>query len=190
MGFEKRKLAMVSIYLILNIAMAASIAELYLSDWLSDVIEYDKYHMIKFIVAVFLVGFFVCSFNLIKTVRELETGRFSESLLGDEYVKSNLYRRTSTTRYICNLLVLLGLLGTVVGFIIALSGVGVEGVSDVTGLSKMISNLVFGMSIALHTTLVGTVLNIWLSINLKILERLVSYQYTLYLKTKSSRSEV
>jgi hypothetical protein len=34
----------------------------------------------------------------------------------------------------------------------------------------MVSTLISGMSIALHTTLVGAILNIWLMINYRLLE--------------------
>ena len=69
-----------------------------------------------------------------------------------------------------NSLVLLGLIGTVVGFIIALSGVRPEVVSDVGAIGPMVSALINGMSVALYTTLVGSLLNVWLMINVRLLE--------------------
>jgi hypothetical protein len=66
--------------------------------------------------------------------------------------------------------VLLGLIGTVVGFIIALSGVRPEVVSDVGAIGPMVSTLISGMSVALYTTLVGSLLNVWLMINVRLLE--------------------
>ncbi len=64
---------------------------------------------------------------------------------------------------------LLGLIGTVVGFIIALSGVDVDLAADVNSVGPMISTLIGGMSVALYTTLVGAVLNIWLMVNYRLL---------------------
>jgi biopolymer transport protein ExbB/TolQ len=66
--------------------------------------------------------------------------------------------------------VFLGLIGTVIGFIIALSGVNAEAAADVSSIGPMVTTLISGMSIALYTTLVGAILNIWLMINYRLLE--------------------
>ena len=52
-----------------------------------------------------------------------------------------------------NTLVILGLIGTVIGFIIALSGVDGSVSSNPEEVSKMVSTLIQGMSVALYTTL-------------------------------------
>lgn len=68
-----------------------------------------------------------------------------------------------------NSLVLLGLIGTVLGFVIALSGVDPQAAGDVRAITPMVSDLISGMSVALYTTLVGAVLNLWLMVNYRIL---------------------
>ena len=77
--------------------------------------------------------------------------------------------RIGSVRHIANTLVLLGLIGTVVGFIIALSAVGVNLAADIDSVGPMISTLIGGMSVALYTTMVGAILNIWLMINYRLL---------------------
>ena len=72
-------------------------------------------------------------------------------------------------RQISGSLVLLGLVGTVVGFIIALSGVDPNSAGDVQSIAPMVAELVRGMSVALYTTLVGAVTNLWLMVNYRIL---------------------
>ena len=72
-------------------------------------------------------------------------------------------------RHIANNLVLIGLIGTVLGFIIALSGVDPNRASDVNAISPMVATLIDGMSVALYTTLVGSVLHIWLIVNYHML---------------------
>ncbi|MCH7550731.1 MAG: MotA/TolQ/ExbB proton channel family protein [Proteobacteria bacterium] len=72
-------------------------------------------------------------------------------------------------RSIANSLVLLGLIGTVIGFIIALSGVDPETASQVENVAAMVSTLINGMSVALNTTLVGALLYVWLIVNYGIL---------------------
>ena len=64
----------------------------------------------------------------------------------------------------------LGLLGTVIGFIMALSGVDAQAAGDVDSIAPMVTTLIGGMSVALYTTLVGAVLNIWLMVNYRLLE--------------------
>ena len=74
-----------------------------------------------------------------------------------------------SVRFLANALVFLGLIGTVIGFIIGLSGIDAAATSDVDKIAPMITELINGMSVALYTTLLGAVLNIWLNINLRIL---------------------
>jgi hypothetical protein len=57
----------------------------------------------------------------------------------------------------------------VIGFIMSLGGVDAGKVGDVASIGPMVSRLIEGMSVALYTTLVGSVLNIWLSINYNML---------------------
>ena len=63
----------------------------------------------------------------------------------------------------------LGLIGTVLGFIIALSGVDPDMAGEAENIGPMVSALIAGMSTALVTTLVGGVLNIWLMANYQLL---------------------
>jgi biopolymer transport protein ExbB/TolQ len=73
-------------------------------------------------------------------------------------------------RHIGNLLVLLGLIGTVVGFIMALGGIDPGEVGDPSSIGPMVARLIKGMGVALNTTLLGAVLNIWLGFNARLLE--------------------
>jgi hypothetical protein len=85
-------------------------------------------------------------------------------------LRLKLAARITPIRHIANSLVLLGLIGTVIGFVIALSGVRPEVVSNVDAIGPMVSTLIGGMSIALHTTLVGSLLHLWLMVNVRLLE--------------------
>jgi hypothetical protein len=85
-------------------------------------------------------------------------------------LRLRLASRIAPIRHIANSLVLLGLIGTVIGFVIALSGVRPELASDINAIGPMVSTLISGMSIALHTTLVGSLLHLWLMVNVRLLE--------------------
>ena len=84
-------------------------------------------------------------------------------------MRMRVAHRISVVRHLANTLVLLGLIGTVLGFIIALSGVDPETAADVNSIAPMVSMLIKGMSTALYTTLIGSILNVWLMANYQIL---------------------
>ncbi|MCH7889677.1 MAG: MotA/TolQ/ExbB proton channel family protein [Proteobacteria bacterium] len=84
-------------------------------------------------------------------------------------LRLKLTDRIIGVRDIANSLIFLGLIGTVIGFIIALSGIDPAAAIQVENVAAMISTLINGMSVALYTTLVGAVLYLWLIINYRIL---------------------
>jgi len=92
----------------------------------------------------------------------------SRSILAST-LRLRLSHRISAVRHAAGSLVLLGLIGTVIGFIIALSGVDPESASDIKSIAPMVSTMIEGLSTALYTTLVGAVLNVWLMINYRLL---------------------
>jgi hypothetical protein len=143
------------------------------------------------ILAVFLVGLLWSAQRALQISRELNEikqvevqprvalpeylrqseGRDAQSrALLASTLRLRLASRIAPIRHIANSLVLLGLIGTVIGFVIALSGVRPELASDINAIGPMVSTLISGMSIALHTTLVGSLLHLWLMVNVRLLE--------------------
>ena len=57
-----------------------------------------------------------------------------------------------------------GMVGTVIGMIWALKGFIDVNISEVTSVQRLISSMVFGVSTALYTTLVGLVCSILLKV--------------------------
>jgi MotA/TolQ/ExbB proton channel family len=159
--------------------------------WIQPILLADGGAYSLAIVAVFAVGLFWSGQRVTQLSRELnEVKRFatdrgaaaprhlqliegrdgqSRAILAST-LRLRLAARIAPVRHIANSLVLLGLTGTVIGFIIALSGVHPDAASDVSAIGPMISTLINGMSIALYTTLVGSLLNIWLMVNVRLLE--------------------
>ena len=84
-------------------------------------------------------------------------------------VRLKLSHRIAIVRHTANSLVFLGLVGTVIGFIVALSGVDPESVSSAEAVGPMVAKLIQGMSITLYSTLVGAVLYLWLIVNHRML---------------------
>ena len=75
-----------------------------------------------------------------------------------QMVRLKVSNRIAFVNYKANSLVFLGLVGTVIGFIVALSGVDPVTISIAKAVGPLVANLIQGMSIALYTTLVGAVL--------------------------------
>lgn len=66
----------------------------------------------------------------------------------------------------------LGLLGTVVGFILMSMQIGQSQGFELAEVQKLLQQMTGGMAIALYTTLVGLVVNLWLGLQLLLLDRL------------------
>jgi hypothetical protein len=64
-----------------------------------------------------------------------------------------------------NWLVGMGLLGTVIGFTIALGGVNDSALSSVSGTEDTVIALMMGMRVALNTTMAGAVFSMWNEVN-------------------------
>jgi hypothetical protein len=186
-------------FALLNGAMGTGLGAAAILGWLSSVLATDGYHLVKLICLVFIVGLYQCAgriFSLSSELNDLARGRPAPSSRAGSYLRSlarvepasrsllaaslklKLATRLGAIRYMANLLVLLGLVGTVLGFIVALSGIDPAAAGDVNAIRPMVSTLLEGMAIALYTTLIGSILNIWLMFNYRILEQGTVHYYT------------
>ena len=71
-------------------------------------------------------------------------------------------------------LVGLGLIGTVVGFIIALGGIDQNSIQNASGAQTAVAQLMQGMRVALNTTVLGASLALWHGVNLRMLQTALS----------------
>lgn len=78
-------------------------------------------------------------------------------------------RRWRDVQWIATHVVRLGLLGTVVGLIIAFSAASSGASPDTEQVKAMIAAVVSGMYVSLYATLLGIATNLWLKINLRLL---------------------
>ena len=158
--------------------------------WVAMALAADHTHLVAVIFLVFLTGLVLCAYRINQTSQELNSAKpfdpLVTSLAAEFLAKSRgrggesrailistlrlkLSQRIAVVRHTANSLVLLGLIGTVIGFIIALSGVDPAKAGDFNSVAPMVSTLIEGMSTALYTTLVGAVLNVWLMVNYHLL---------------------
>lgn len=176
-------------YAALNLPAVALAFVAWHRGWLDAVLTADSTRLTLAIVVVFAVGMALAAQRLWRLGQEIESAR-GEGSLRDSWairyldeirhqssgsrglVASTLRMRVtdyiSIVRYIAGTLVLLGLIGTVVGFIMALAGVDPERAADVTSMTPMVATLIQGMSVALYTTLAGAVANLWLMANYRL----------------------
>ena len=177
-------------YCLVNAVGLVFILVVYSQGYLNKAIKSDVTNVVVLIIFIFLIGLTLASIKAFWISRELNHAysiqKKEKSVLND-FIKmskkldassrSNLISSTrinisvkiSNIKFIANILVILGLIGTVIGFIIALSGVDGSVSSNPDEVGKMVASLVKGMSVALYTTLAGSILSVWLNICYQIL---------------------
>lgn len=177
-------------FALFNIVALAALFAAYMEGWLDGMLEGATFLMTFGIFVVFLFGLIVCGSKIWRTSEELNdlktgmpapesrAGKYLKELelhdgesrsIKSQMVRLKLSNRIAIVRHTANSLVFLGLVGTVIGFIVALSGVDPQTISSAKAVGPMVANLIQGMSIALYTTLVGAVLYLWLIVNHRML---------------------
>lgn len=180
----------------------------YLNGWVGLVVSSDQTFISSLIFALFIWGLTLSGIRIFKTSRELNHAKEQSSeskwkkLVDNmhsekmdpsqiiEALKLKMFARISIVKWFANALVLLGLIGTVVGFIIALSGVDPSKSSDVAAIGAMVATLISGMGTALYTTLVGSITNLWLMANYHILSEGTANLLATLLESKVRVEEV
>jgi hypothetical protein len=79
------------------------------------------------------------------------------------------FQRWRDVDWLATHVVRIGLLGTVVGLIVAFSAARAGGSADPNAIRSMIGSVIDGMYVALYATLLGIATNLWLKINLRLL---------------------
>ena len=177
-------------FALLNIIAVALVVLALTNGLVQQAFEADETRFVTVVALGFLVGLGLCVWRVVWTSREINKARAFDLAVPSRaarYVataagKDSQSRQTMASslrlelsqnitiiRHMGSSLVFLGLIGTVIGFIIALSGVDPNLASDTENIGPMVSALISGMSTALTTTLVGGVLNIWLMANYQLL---------------------
>lgn len=162
----------------------------YLQGWLDGILTAHLRELSLLIFLVFVYGLVLCAGKLWQNssdLNDIKVGAPKENSQAGKYLRHvkaagsesraiqagalrlRLTERIVIVRHIANALIFLGLIGTVIGFIVALSGVDPAAAGEVENVKAMVSTLINGMSVALYTTLVGAVFYVWLIINYRLL---------------------
>lgn len=174
----------------------------WLQGWVELILRSDASYLSWAIILVFGVFWIISSYHILILNRELT--RFADDSpqgVAAAYfaklrsksrnqqgapIDQNLLATTLRIRlmtsvqvvgYVANTLILLGLIGTVVGFVVAVSGLGdsLGQGENIDRVKNVLSQIVNGMGVALFTTLVGSVLGgIWLQVHYQMLLRAVT----------------
>ena len=177
-------------FALFNIVAAGLLAAVFMQGWLDGAMSGYTAWLTFGIGAVFVFGLLLCAQRVWRTNDELNAatqadppdqsrvGRYLAKVAGrpaeSRNISANLLHnrlgnRITIVRQTADSLVFLGLVGTVIGFIVALSGVDPQASAQLDEVATMVATLVAGMSIALYTTLVGAVLHVWLMVNHRLL---------------------
>ena len=177
-------------YSLINLVGLIFLFVLITQGYVTKAIKADITNMVTVILTLFAVGFVLAAYRTFWLSRELNYSFFKilpNHSLAKEFLQSSkkldassrnnlaaslrikLSSKINYIKFMANTLVILGLIGTVIGFIIALSGVDGSVSSNPEEVSKMVSTLIQGMSVALYTTLVGSICSVWLNICYQIM---------------------
>ena len=168
----------------LNLTGAAILLVFHLHGMVAPVYRADTSYIVYVISALFLYGMTLCGWRVWRTSQELNharagnggkighfaaRSRYADPESVKEAFEIKLMARIAFVRYISSSLVMLGLLGTVIGFIMVLTNIPANAVGDAQQVGKLVGALTSGMGVALYTTLVGAIGNLWLNANYTIL---------------------
>ncbi len=177
-------------FALVNVLASALAVAAYLQGWLDGVFQAHLRELSGLIFLVFLYGLALAGARIWRHGNDLndvmsgtpaersQAGRYlararsaapESRALQAEALRLKLTDAIVAVRHIADALIFLGLIGTVIGFIVALSGVDPAAAGRVENVSAMVATLIAGMSVALYTTLVGAVLYIWLIVVYRIL---------------------
>ena len=178
-------------FIIFNILVLVGLAAVGQQGWLAAFVENDKSHISLAIIVIFLGSWIYQGYKakvISKKINAFKVAVASKGTKGatwlDQYTDSihpisilKILRDKDLTKIewmfaIAKWLVVIGLIGTVVGFIIGLSGVSqseLSGEQDIEGIKNSIVTIITGMHVALYTTLAGAVAGLIIEVNAKMI---------------------
>ena len=127
-------------WIVLNVLLVAGIFAAYLANLAQKPFEGSSAYLCMIVSAVFVVG-----------------------------LVASLFQRWNDVQWVARHILRLGLLGTVIGLIIAFSAAGEANTNNPEELRAMLLHTIDGMFVALFVTLFGIGANLWLKLNCRLL---------------------
>jgi biopolymer transport protein ExbB/TolQ len=158
---------------IINVLWIALLAASWKQGWLQYIFDKD----ISFIshgIAAFTIMIVCLSFwkgiklSNILLVAPIQRMAFRDKIKGShtpEILKTELMGYVSVIEFFASTALAVGILGTVIGLIVGFQNVDPSLLSNVENAGATVADVLKGLSVAFHTTLVGGIANLWLRTN-------------------------
>lgn len=156
-------------FAIVNALLGAFAAALWWNGYLTPVFETDQSRVTIAIAALFVIGWVGAARETVIASRQLNWAKAGRAGPACESERDKDLAKVEWLFSVPEWLVGLGLLGTVIGFIMALSGVDQSTLVQATGAQSAVAALMQGMRVALNTTVLGASLALWHELNVRML---------------------
>lgn len=131
--------------------------------------ETDSSYITYGIVALFLVGWLGTAGQVWRVALLLNEQKVTGARPAHPAQRDKAMAKMVWLGGVAEGLVTLGLIGTVVGFAMAISGVSEDSINQATGAQTAVVYLMQGIRVALNTTLIGGALALWQGVNVLML---------------------
>jgi hypothetical protein len=155
-------------FILVNTLLFALTAALWWNGYLAPIFQTDLSHVTFAIAALFALGWLGTAKEIVVASRQLNVAK-SGPLPARESERDKDLAKVEWLASVSEWLVGLGLVGTVIGFIIALSSVDQSALLQASGAQSAVATLMSGMRTALNTTVLGASLAMWHEVNQRML---------------------
>lgn len=157
-------------FVIFNAVAIGLMVWLHGQGFVRPIIEGDKTFIVFAIMGVFLLAFGATAFHVARTSLRLNRQKRDGAKPATMYEAEKAGTKLAWLGEMSEHLFLLGIIGTVIGFSIALGGIDINSLLDASGVQSSVTTLMAGMKVAIYTTIVGSVLGLWHSVNWRMLD--------------------
>jgi len=157
-------------FIIFNACGAALLVWAWRLGYVQQVFAGDVSHISYVITVLFAVGLISTTFRVLAVNSAVNATPTHGKLWSPGYMKAQDAAgkhaiRNAHVELIAEWLVTLGLIGNVVGFVLALRGIDVSSIGSADGARGVGAQLLAGMGVAFYSTLAGAVFALWTNIN-------------------------
>lgn len=157
-------------FALVNICFGAGAAYTIAAGWAGRLYAGDTTHITFGITTLFAVAWMWTAREVIAASVMLNHARDGSRPAATAAMRDKDMAKIEWLGQVCEWLVGLGLLGTVIGFGIALSGIDQQSLSSASGVSASVEMLMRGMRVALNTTIAGAIFGMWTEVNVRMLK--------------------
>ncbi len=161
-------------FLLVNLIGFVGLGLAWMWGLLSLIFIQDQSRITWLIAAMFIIVWFGTLRRCWKTSFALNLVKMNKHISMSVGARAKVWAKIDWMCDMTGWLVGVGLIGTVIGFTMALSAINPDSLDAVSGVSASIATLMAGMKIALNTTIVGAIFSIWNEINQRMLRTAIT----------------